>query len=55
MRVDNLQNDSASTHNQLKDCNTLVMNLNDDKASLLAKNNAIQNDQIGRASCRERV
>ncbi len=43
-RVDKLQNDSASTHSQLKDCNTLVRNLNDDKAALEAKNNAIQND-----------
>jgi len=43
-KVDKLQNDSARTHNQLNDCNTLVKNLNDDKATLQAKNAAIQND-----------
>jgi len=43
-RVDQLQNDSARTHGQLNDCNTLVKNLNDDKASLQSKNAAIQND-----------
>lgn len=44
LRVDQLQNDSATTHNRLKDCNMLVNNLSDDKSSLQAKNNAIQND-----------
>jgi chemotaxis protein MotB len=43
-KVDRLQNDSASTHSLLNDCNTLVRNLNDDKASLQSKNAAIQND-----------
>jgi len=43
-RVDKLQNDSATTHSQLNDCNTLVKNLNTDKASLQSKNEAIQND-----------
>jgi chemotaxis protein MotB len=43
-RVDKLQNDSATTHSRLNDCNTLVKNLNDDKASLQAKNSSIQND-----------
>jgi len=43
-RVDKLQNDSTTTHSRLIDCNTLVKNLNDDKASLQAKNSSIQND-----------
>ena len=35
---------SATTHSQLNECNTLVKNLNTDKASLQSKNEAIQND-----------
>jgi chemotaxis protein MotB len=43
-KVNNLQNDSARTHSQLNDCNTLVTKLNEDKANLQAINTAIQND-----------
>jgi len=43
-KVDNLQNDSARTHSQLNDCNSMVSKLNDDKANLQAINTAIQND-----------
>jgi chemotaxis protein MotB len=41
-RVDKLQNDSASTHNQLNDCNTLVKNLNNEKVFLQGENDAAQ-------------
>jgi chemotaxis protein MotB len=43
-RVDKLQNDSASTHSQLNDCNTLVKNLNNEKVFLQNENAAAQND-----------
>ena len=41
-RVDKLQNDSASTHSQLNDCNTLVKNLNAEKVFLQNENAAAQ-------------
>jgi chemotaxis protein MotB len=43
-RVDKLQKDSTSTHNQLNDCNTTVKNLTGDKSSLLNQNNQMLND-----------
>jgi chemotaxis protein MotB len=43
-RVDKLQKDSTSTHNQLNDCNTTVKNLTNDKSSLLNQNNLMLND-----------
>lgn len=43
-KVENLRSDSARTHSLLNDCNMLVKNLNDDKASLQAQNTSIQND-----------
>lgn len=43
-RVDKLQNDSASTHSQLNDCNTLVKNLNNEKVILQNENAAAQNN-----------
>lgn len=41
-RVDKLQNDSASTHSQLNECNTLVKNLNSEKVFLQNENAAAQ-------------
>ena len=41
-KVDRLQNDSASTHSQLKDCNTLVSDLNQEKVILQNENAAAQ-------------
>jgi chemotaxis protein MotB len=43
-KVDQLQKDSATTHNQLNACNAQVNNLSSDKASLLNANAAVQND-----------
>jgi len=39
-----LQMDSTQTHTQLKKCNDLVKNLNDQKTSLLNENSLVQND-----------
>jgi len=41
-RVDKLQNDSAITHSQLNDCNTMVKNLNTEKVVLQNENAAAQ-------------
>ncbi len=41
-RVEKLQNDSARTHNNLKDCYSQVQNLNDEKALLQKENAAAQ-------------
>jgi len=43
-KVDKLQKDSAITHNQLNDCNTLVKNLNEEKVVLQNENAAAQNN-----------
>ena len=43
-QVDQLQKDSANTHNQLNDCNALVKNLNNDKTLLQNENAAVQKD-----------
>lgn len=43
-KVEKLQNDSASTHSQLKDCYTQVENLNAEKLSLQKENAKTQND-----------
>ena len=43
-KVDRLQNDSASTHNLLNDCNLRVQNLNSEKSSLQDANAKTQND-----------
>jgi chemotaxis protein MotB len=43
-KVDRLQNDSANTHSQLNNCNTLVKNLNEEKVILQNENAAAQKD-----------
>jgi len=43
-KVDKLQKDSANTHSQLNECNALVKNLNDDKASLQREYDLVLND-----------
>lgn len=43
-QVNQLQKDSANTHNLLNDCNALVKNLNNDKTSLQNENAAVQKD-----------
>ena len=43
--VEQLQLDSAKTHNQLIDCNALVKNLNDDKLSLQNEKSKLENDK----------
>jgi len=43
-KVDKLQLDSAATHGKLNDCNTLVKNLNDEKAFLQNENAVAQNN-----------
>jgi len=43
-KVNQLQQDSADTHNQLNECNKLVKNLNDDKTSLQNENASVQKD-----------
>ncbi len=43
-KVDKLQKDSANTHSQLNDCNALVKNLNEDKASLQREYDLVLND-----------
>jgi chemotaxis protein MotB len=43
-RVDQLQNDSATMHNQLNDCNALVKNLKNEKTTLQNENAAVQKD-----------
>lgn len=42
--VNQLQTDSANTHNQLNDCKTLVKNLSDEKTALLTENASVTND-----------
>lgn len=43
-KVSVLQMDSTKTHGQLKDCNDMVKDLNDQKASLLNENALVNND-----------
>jgi chemotaxis protein MotB len=43
-RVDKLQKDSLNTHKQLNDCNSQVLKLNDERASLQKENALVQND-----------
>lgn len=50
VKVENLQRDSVNTHNQLNDCNTLVKNLNNDKASLLNDKSSLQNENMSAAN-----
>jgi chemotaxis protein MotB len=42
-KVNKLQKDSANTHSQLNDCNALVKNLKEEKASLQDENASAQN------------
>ncbi|MCE5332221.1 MAG: OmpA family protein [Bacteroidales bacterium] len=42
--VNQLQTDSANTHNQLNDCKMLVKNLTDEKTTLLTENASVTND-----------